>query len=47
MTARETKPAVDSARAWVKKLEYGELEGKSNENVIEIMTICYQYFDEN
>jgi phage tail-like protein len=31
--------------AWVKKLEYGELEGKSNENVIEVMTITYQYFD--
>ncbi len=33
--------------AWVKKLEYGELEGKSNENVIEVMTLSYQYYSES
>ncbi len=30
--------------AWIKKLEYGEADGSSDENVVEIITICYQYF---
>jgi len=32
---------------WIKKLEYGDVEGSSNENVIEIITLTYQYYTEN
>ncbi len=31
--------------AWVKTLEYDELEGGSSDNTIEKITICYQYWD--
>jgi hypothetical protein len=30
--------------AWVKTLEYSELEGGNTENTIEKITICYQYW---
>lgn len=30
--------------AWVKKVEYTELEGGNTENTIEKLTICYQYW---
>ena len=30
--------------AWVKTLEYDELEGANTENTIEKLTICYQYW---
>jgi len=30
--------------AWVKILEYDELEGGSSDNTIEKLTICYQYW---
>ena len=32
--------------AWVKSLEYDDLEGGSSENTIEKLTICYQYWSE-
>jgi len=31
--------------AWVKALEYDELEGGSSDNTIEKITICYNYWD--
>lgn len=31
--------------AWVKSLEYDELEGGSSDNTIEKVTICYNYWD--
>lgn len=31
--------------AWIKKANFGELEGSSSDNDIEAMTITYQYFD--
>lgn len=31
--------------AWVKSLEYDELEGGSSDNTIEKLTLCYQYWD--
>jgi len=30
--------------AWIKALEYDELEGGNTENTLEKMTICYQYW---
>lgn len=30
--------------AWIKALEYDELEGGNTENTIEKLTICYQYW---
>jgi len=30
--------------AWIKALEYDELEGGNSENTIEKLTICYQYW---
>ncbi len=30
--------------AWVKKLEYGDADASVSENVIEIITLTYQYF---
>ncbi len=30
--------------AWIKTLEYDELEGANTENTIEKLTICYQYW---
>jgi hypothetical protein len=30
--------------AWIKTLEYDELEGGNTENTIEKLTICYQYW---
>ena len=30
--------------AWVKSLEYDDLEGGSSDNTIEKITICYQYW---
>ncbi len=45
-----TREGVETRRwhlhgAWPKKLEYGEAEGGSDENVIEILTICYQFYN--
>jgi phage tail-like protein len=31
--------------AWVKSLEYDDLEGGSSDNTIEKITLCYQYWD--
>ncbi len=31
--------------AWIKSLEYDELEGGSSDNTIEKVTICYNYWD--
>ncbi|MEN6521107.1 MAG: phage tail protein [Armatimonadota bacterium] len=31
--------------AWIKSLEYDELEGGSSDNTIEKISICYQYWD--
>lgn len=31
--------------AWVKNAKFGEVEGGSSDNVIETITITYQYFD--
>ncbi|CAM2070219.1 Phage tail protein [Sulfidibacter corallicola] len=31
--------------AWIKALEYDELEGGSSENLIEKLTLCYQYWE--
>ncbi len=33
--------------AWIKKFEGGDLEGASSENVIEVLTMAYQYYDIN
>lgn len=30
--------------AWIKSLEYDELEGGSSDNTIEKLTLCYQYW---
>lgn len=31
--------------AWPKEADFGELDGSSEDNVIEKMTLCFQYFD--
>lgn len=31
--------------AWIKSLEYDELEGGSSDNTIEKISLCYQYWD--
>jgi len=31
--------------AWIKSLEYDELEGGSSDNTIEKLTLCYQWWD--
>ncbi len=33
--------------AWVKKVEYTELEGGNTENTIESLTICYQFWTDD
>lgn len=31
--------------AWIKRFEAGDLEGASSENVIEVLTMAYQYYE--
>ena len=45
-----SRPGVELKRAkchgaWVKKYEPGDMEGGKKENLIEKLTICYQYWD--
>ena len=39
-----SRPAAPRV-AWIKVLEYDDLDGGNTENSIEKVTICYQYLD--